>query len=390
MKNLRKIAAVALVIALVMSFAACSAVPKSLSKEWAYKTDSKEYSVGVYVYSLFSAYNQAYSVITEAQGESFDSTASILDIESTFDETGETYVCRDWVLKEADAITKNLLGLDMAIEEYGVELDETVVDSAYEQARVDWNLGPYYEEYLTYGYQATPYKDMLEPFGISLESFYESSYLASVKQTALFNHFYNKGGIKEVPESELKDYFEDNYTSYSYFSVNLYESSTDANTGQTVNKALPEEKVKEIKENLDVYAKMIKNGISYDDVSKAYTAYAELEYNPTVSNTENLSVSTSLGTEVQDALKDIKEGAATVVYVGQEDSTVAYFVYKRPITDETKTYLNAEANYNSVLNDIKGEEFVEYVDGLTEDVECELNSKVIAKFDPAIFEEDLK
>ena len=31
--------------------------------------------------------------------------------------------------------------------------------------------------------------------------------IAKVKQSALFNYFYNKGGVKEVPGSEIKAYF---------------------------------------------------------------------------------------------------------------------------------------------------------------------------------------
>ncbi len=389
MKNLRKITALILAVLMVASLCACSSIPKSSKAEWGYKTDSQEYPIGVYVYSLFSAYNQAYSVISQQQGDKFDAEASILSIESTFDEAKGNELCLDWVLEEADYITKNLIALDNVIAEKGIELDPEVEAAAYEQARKDWYLGSYYEEYMAYGYTATPYKDMLEPYGVSFDSFYQSSYLASVKQNAIFDYFYSKGGEKEVPESELKTYFEDSYTSYSYFTANLYETTTDSTTGETVNKALSAEDQKKVKEDLELYVKMIAQGTSFEDVSKAYTAAAELTANPAVSNIENLD-NTSLGEEVATALKGMKDGEAKVIYVGQTDTTTAYFLYKKPITQETTKYLASDTNYDALLQELKGEEFLDYIDGLTEGVVCTKNDKVVASFAPAIFEEELK
>ncbi len=389
MKNIRKITALILAVLMVASLCACTSIPRSNKAEWGYKTASQEYPIGVYVYSLFSAYNQAYSVISQEQGEDFDAEASILSIESTFDEAKGEEKALDFILSEADYITKNLIALDEVIAENNIELDAETEAAAYEQARKDWYLGSYYEEYMAYGYSATPYKDMLEPYGVSFESFYQSSYLASVKQNAIFDFFYAKGGEKEVPEGEMKDYFEDNYTSYSYFTANLYETTTDSTTGETVNKALSAEDQKKAKEDLELYVKMIAQGTSFEDISKIHTAAAELTANPAISNIENLE-NTSLGEEVATALKGMKDGEAKVIYVGQTDTTTAYFLYKKPITQETTKYIATEANYDALLQEMKGEEFLNYVDGLTAEVECTVNESVIAKFNPSIFEEDLK
>lgn len=388
MKNFRKIIAVLLAVIMVVGLVGCSAMPKSSSVQWSYKSEAQEYTVGVYMYSLFSAYNQAYSVISEAQGDSFDSTKSILDIESSFDETGEVFNTREWILKEADYITKNLLAMDKVMADYGITIDEASYNSALEQAKSDWYLGAYYEEYLAYGYSATPYSEILEPYGISFENFFDSTYHASLKQNAIFDHLYSKGGEKAVPDSEMKAYFEDNYTSYSYFTVNLYETATDETTGETVSVALDEEKTDELKENLKLYKNMIKSGTSFEDIIGVYAAYAELEYDPSISNIENLE-NTSLGEEVADTIANMKDGTAEVVYVGQENSTVAYFVYKKSISSETKEYIKSETNYNTLLSSMKGDEFLDYLDELTETVECEINSNVLEKYNPEIFEADL-
>lgn len=388
MKTMKKIAALLLAVLMVASLCACTSL-RSSKAEWGYKTDAREYAIGIYSYSLFSAYNQAYSIISEAQGEEFDSEASILDISTTFDEAKGEEKALDFILSEADYITKNLIALDNVIAENGIELDADLEASAKEQAKKDWYLGSYYEEYMAYGYTATPYKDMLEPYGISFESFFESSYLASVKQNAIFDFFYAKGGEKAVAESEIKDYFEDNYTSYSYFTVNLYESTTDATTGETVNTALSEEDQKQAKEDLELYVKMIAQGSTFDDISKIHTAAAELSANPAVSNIEDLD-NTSLGEDVKNALVGMKDGEAKVIYVGETDTTTAYFLYKKPIVQETVSYVASETNYDALLKELKGEEFLDYIDGLTATVECTINEDVIAKFNPSIFEEELK
>lgn len=388
MKNMKKITALLLAVLMVASLCACSSVPKSSKAQWGYMTDSQEYPIGVYIYSLFSAYNQAYSIISDAQGDDFDSEASILDITSTFDEAEGEELCLDWILKEADYITRNLIALDEVIAENGIELDEELESAAYEQAREDWYLGSYYEEYRAYGYSATPYKDMMEPYGISFESFYQSTYLASVKQNAIFDYFYTSGGPKAVSDSEVKNYFEDTYTSYSYFTVNLYTTTTDDTTGETVNTALSDEDQTKAKEDLELYVKMIAQGTSFEDISEIHTAAAELSANPAISNIEDLE-NTSLGDEVAAALEEMKDGEAKVIYVGQTDTTVAYFLYKSPITQETEEYVASETNYDALLQEMKGDEFLDYIDSLTYEVECTVNESVIADFNPAIFEEEL-
>ena len=385
MKNMKKLLAVLFAVLMIVSLTACSKAPKTASAQWSYKTEDKEYAIGVHIYSLISAYNQAYSVISEAQGDDFDAQASILDFESSFDETGEVYLCKDWIVKEADYITRNIIVIDALMKEYGIELDEAVEASALEQAKKDWELGPYYEEYLSYGYAATPYKTIFEPCGISFESFYEATYLASIKQNAIFDKLYNKGGVKEVAEADMNKFFEDNYSSYSYFTVNLYESSVDSTTNETVNTPLADDKIAEIKEELDLYVGMIENDIPFTDVSAVYTAYANLEYNPAVSNVENLD-NTSLPEEVADVIKGLKDGEAKVAYFGEEDTQMAYFIYKKPVTSETKSYVADETNYDALLKEMKNEEYLDELDRLTNEVVCDINTKETQKYTPELIE----
>jgi len=386
MNNLKKICALILAVFMILTVAGCSKKPS-----WSYKTDNTSYAEGVYIYSLFSAYNEAYSILQEQLGDDFDATASILDIIADFDgEEGEEgkILCRNWIENQADIITRNLVALDEKVLEYGITLDKTQVESARELAREDWYLGPYYEYYVTSGYEATSYEDMLSPYGISFDSFFTSTYLASVKQSAIFDYLYGKGGTEEVSDKEIEDYFTENYTSYAYFTVNLYETSINTETNQQEYLPYSQELIDGVEKELKEYAKLINSGTAYTEVMYKYMKAHNIADNPTVYNIEILDNS-ALGEEVLEAVKDLKEGKATYLKVGTGDTSVMYFVTKFNIEDETEEYLNADGNRHTILQTLKADDFKTYLDGITESVKVEVNEKTIEKYNPAIFEENL-
>ncbi len=383
MSSLKKIFAMTLVMVMVLALGACSDIPRTRDAQWSYKTELEEYSAGVYIYALYSAYEQAYSIVSENQGNEFDSTKSILDINSTFDETGKVYLCKDWVKNEADKIVRNIAALDMEINKYGIELDAEIVASARKQAKNDWVLGYYYDYSPEY---SVPVKDILEPYGISFDSYFAASgNLANVKQMAIFNHFYNKGGIKEVPESELKAYFEKEYTSYSYFTVNFF-TTTEDESGVATTVPFTETEINNMKSVLKSYYNLALKDVSIDNIAKTYMDYAGLKTNPLTGNTEILENSTTLPSEVAVVLAEMEEGTAKVIYTGKEDSQIAYFMYKNPISKASDEYLKDETNYTQILTKLKGDEFVDYLLEITDTVQCQVNSAYVDEFDPKMFE----
>ncbi len=383
MNNFKKICAAFLALIMLVAVAGCSNKPT-----WSYKSANASYSEGVYIYSLYSAYSEAYSILQEKLGNDFDSTASILDTTADFDGNGEKVLCETWINQQADIITKNLAALDEKIIEYGITLDKTQVESAKELAKEDWYLGAYYEYYVASGYEVDSYEEILWPYGVSFDSFFLSSYLASVKQSAIFDYLYDKGGTEEVSDQEITEYFTDNYTSYAYFTINLYETAIDQETNQQVYRPYHEDLVNEIEAELKSYAKQINSGTAYTEVMYKYMKAHNLTTNPTVENTEILDNS-SLGTEVLDALKDLDEGKATYLKVGTGDTSVMYFITKFNIEDEAEEYLSADGNRHTILQTLKSDDFKNYLDDITENVEVETNEKVMAKYTPAIFETNL-
>lgn len=350
--------------------------PVSLNKEWSYKTGDKELAIGVYIYSLNTAYQKAKSY-AEKLDDYDESKDSWLEMKIT-DDDGKKEVASKWIKDQAKLMCLSYLVIDEQIDKENIDISKDTIASADEQADTYWNVG----QYADYGY-IMPMKDDLEPYGISLESFRYCSTEYSVKYQALFDKLYKEGGSKEVSDEELTKYFNDNYTDYSYFTANLYTASTDE-AGESTNVAMSDKEAKKVTDEIDGYVKDINGGKSYDDVLDAYMKANDIETDPSTSNIENLENS-SLGDEVKEALKKLDSNKATAVKVGSGDSAVYYFIYKRNIKDAAKDYLADETNNANVLASMKGEEFSDYIEELTKKLDYEENTSVINQYEPKMF-----
>ena len=366
---------VSLLLAVVMALSAVLATGCSMGKEWSYKTSDKELAIGVYIYCLDLAYQQAQTKAKEL--DDYDGTNDKwLDLEIT-DDDGNTAVARQWIKDDAQKKCLNFLAVEKGMKDEGASVDEATQQAADEQAKTYWNVG----QYANYGY-IMPMSKELEPYGISYDSFRYCTSQYSVNYSALFAKLYGEGGSQEVSDSELEDYFIENYVDYSYIPVQLYEASTDE-AGESKSVALSDEKIADYTAELEGYVKDINDGKSYDDVVSAYTEKHELSQSPAVDNTEQLE-SVSAGDQIKDALKDLGNNKAVTVKVGEGDSGMLYLVYKRNSADSAKDYLESETNRAGVLNTMKKDDFEDYLKKIVEDLDYEKNSTVDG-YDPKMF-----
>lgn len=364
-----------LLLAVVMVLSAVLATGCSMGKEWSYKTSDKELAIGVYIYCLDLAYQQAQTKAKEL--DDYDGTNDKwLDLEIT-DDDGNTAVARQWIKDDAQKKCLNFLAVEKGMKDEGASVDEATQQAADEQAKTYWNVG----QYANYGY-IMPMSKELEPYGISYDSFRYCTSQYSVNYSALFAKLYGEGGSQEVSDSELEDYFIENYVDYSYIPVQLYEASTDE-AGESKSVALSDEKIADYTAELEGYVKDINDGKSYDDVVSAYTEKHELSQSPAVDNTEQLE-SVSAGDQIKDALKDLGNNKAVTVKVGEGDSGMLYLVYKRNSADSAKDYLESETNRAGVLNTMKKDDFEDYLKKIVEDLDYEKNSAVDG-YDPKMF-----
>lgn len=384
MKHFTKLLAVILVFIIAFSAAACSMTP-----QWSYKVEGteEELPIGVYIYAMYNAYSQAqqYAQQTEAynaETNTYNGQTSFLNIEIT-DDDGKKAIANQWILDETDKTVRTLLAINQEYDRLKATMDEA---AAVENYKTLWNDGD--QSMSMYGYEPTPYKSILEPYGISYES-YEYFMITSSKQQIVFDVMYGEGGEKAVSNEDLTKYFEENYTSYVNFSQNLYtsEDQQGANGTLSSSKAMSEDEIKEHTANFEKYVNSVNSGTSLEDVIKTYKEDYKLESEigtPIVELTEEISI----GDELKEELNKLEEGKATYKIIGEESSQAIYFLYKEAIKDQTKNYVESADKKGSVLASMKGDEFVAYIDEIAKNLKI-TKSKYVSKYEPKMFEEEV-
>ena len=364
-----------LLLAVMMVFTAVFASGCSLQPQWSYKTSDKELAIGVYIYNLDVAYQQGLNYAKKL--DDYDGTNDKwLDLEIT-DDDGNKAVARQWIKDKAQELTLTALAVEKALKDEGATVDSATMQAADEQAKTNWNVGPY----ANYGY-VMPMSKELEPFGVSFDSYKYASAEVPAMQQALFNALYEKGGSQEVADEEIEKYFNENYVDYSYISANLYESTTDE-AGNSSNVALSDDAIKQLTDKFDGYVKDLNGGKAFDDVSAAYTEAEGLENDPAVSNTELLK-NFSAGDELKAQIEKLENGKAATVKVGEGDSAMLYLVYKKDVTAITKDYLESASNRSEVLANMKSDDFKNYIKDLIKELKYEKNAAVDG-YDPKMF-----
>ena len=377
MKNFSKILCVLLALVIALSAAACS-----LSPQYAYQQDDIELPIGVYIYYLYNAYNSAQnyaqqSELYDSETGKYDGKKSFLKMEIT-DDDGETAVAEDWIINKAQEDTKNAVAINIKFNELGCTLDQTELDSTKSYYKSYWDQS---------------YAEMLEPYGVSFDSFFLAGYTYPVIENEAFKAEYGTGGPSEVSDEELTDYFKDNYTSYKYFSANLYttEESEDSDGSEETaseNTPLSEEEIAKIQKDFNDYASTLSDGGSYADVVAEYMDKYNVEEDPTTENVEAIDEDTT--DEILKTIKDMKDGQAMTLEIGDdENSKQLYLIYREPIEKQVEAYTDPDQHKDDVLSAMKHEDFDEMLKTLVEEQSITLSS-ACNSYKPSMFEETKK
>lgn len=378
MKNFSKILCVVLALVVALSAAACS-----LSPEYAYQKDDIELPIGVYIYYLYNAYNSAQnyaqqSDLYDSETGKYDGSKSFLKIEIT-DDDGETAVAEDWIINKAVEDTKNAVAVETKFNELGCTIDQTELDSTK----------TYYQSYWDQSYA-----EQMEPYGISFESFFEAGYTIPVMKTEAFKAEYGTDGPSAVSDEELSTYFKDNFTSYKYFSANLYTTSEAEATNdgsaetETANTPLPEEEIAKYQKDFSDYAATLSEGGSYEDVVEKYKSDYNITDDPTTENVEVIDADTT--DEILKTIKDMKDGQAMTIEIGDDDaSKQLYLLYREPIENQLAAYTDPEQHKDDVLEAMKKDDFDKLLKDLVEELDITL-STACDSYKPSMFEDTKK
>ena len=377
MKNFSKILCVVLALVIALSAASCS-----LSKQYAYEKDDIKFPIGVYIYYLYNAYNSAQnyaqqSDLYDAETGKYDGKKSFLKMEIT-DDDGKTAVAEDWIKDKAAEDTKTAVAIQTKFNDLGCTLDQTEIDSTQSYYKSYWDQS---------------YSEMLEPYGISFDSFFLAGYTLPAMESEAFKAEYGTGGPSAVSDEELTKYFKDNYTSYKYFSANLYTTETAENTdgsAETASENIPlsADKIAEYQKDFDSYATTLSNGGSYADVVAEYMKKYAVEEDPTTENVEDIDEEST--DEIMKTILDMKDGQAMTVVIGDDDTTKQiYLVYREPIENQVEAYTDPEQHKNDVLSAMKHEDFDDMLKKLAEEMNITLSS-ACDSYKPSRFEETKK
>ena len=383
MKNIRRIAAALIAVAMLAVFAGCG------DQSWSYRTSDVSLTAGDYIYNLLNAYYEGYDLV-----ESPDEAKKILDEEGT-DSDGNTKTLEQYAMDGADETTLKMLAVETLFKQYGLELNETDYETSSTYASQIWGS----------------IKDRFEEYGISEESFTYCYAEYGIKYGQVFEKLYSKDGEKAVSDDELVKYFKDKYTGYAYFSISM--ADYDEQTGESVAKS--EDEFKKTEDYLKSYTTLINSkGNSYEDVVEKYMADFEYPTDPTLSGSVDLE-DTTMNETIVDALKSLKEGQAKFVKSGEDAATMYYFVY-RPTTDSIIDFLDTEDTedvetldvpetfddatdtayiyplksgytHYSLLNEMKSDEYDDYLNEFAKTLTVEKNSNIVNNFKPKMFVE---
>lgn len=360
MKILKKSVAVALGALMVgSSLGGCAQAtvfgnyPQDLS--WAYKDDTSSLPIGGYIYYNYSAFLSASQMVTNGTGDFLDQKLKNNDDKEV---TAQEYI--DQTTEEACV---NFLYVNKLFNEKKLKLSNEDIASYESNADSAWSY----------------YKTTFEAMGVSKDSFVQAGYENPAKLEAIFKSMYQKGGEKEVSQADLKKYYEENYVNYSYFSVPLYDSSTDDN-GQSKTTKKSDKDTEAIKKNLKKYSDAINGGTSYEDEVKVYMKDYNIESDPTISAT-NILENASLGEDIQKAIEGLKDGKATYITVGEDgDTPSCYLIYRGDIKKESEKLKDDESLQYTTLVSMKSEEFQKDIKAQAKDIKCDVNIAAINKY----------
>lgn len=347
MKKAKQIAALLLAIVMLTTTAACSS-----DKSWAAKNDSLTVPIGSYIYFLYSAYANASSQVT-------DSTKSVL--EQKIDDKDAT----EWIREKALNSTKSLFVIDQKMKDLNLSLSDE--DKATIQSNTEsvWN-----------SYQST-----LEGYGIAKSSFEMAATELGTKYQKVFEATYGEGGPKEVSDDELKDFFEKNYTDFSYVMRTLYTTDENGN----FSALLTDEEKKKAEAEFDDYASKINAGTM--TLEQAADAYKSVDATASVQN-ETINLNT---TDMSDDFKQLLDGMEPGETKATEvsDGYIYVLITKGDITKKTEEQLKTESGRNNLLLDYKAQEFSDEISKEADSITgITLNEKAIDSYDPSMFESE--
>ena len=384
MRNFTKMLCVVLALIVALSVTSCS-----LNHQYSYKTDDVELPIGVYIYYLQTAYNEAQTLAQKS--DKYDSEAGTYDGEKSFlkleitDDDGNTAVAEDWIKDKADEYMNQAVAVYYEYNKLGATIDEAELAEYRTSYKDYWDNG-----YSYYGYQQPALSQSYEPYGIGFDSFFEVAVTLNLMSDAVFKAEYAVDGPMAVTDEETHKYYEENYTSYHYFSANLYTTSEEPTTDEdgnetteTVTTPMTEAEVTAITASFDRYAADVNGGKAFSEALEKYNTDFSASATAT-DKTEKIDAETT--DELKKAILALKEGEAKQIIIGDDEKTrQIYLIFKDPIADTTESYFAEDGKRDSIVSEMKSDDFKELLKTLAAAITID-KSSACKDYKPSMFE----
>lgn len=408
MKKINRFAAAALAFAIATTAAGCSA-PGAITigngTKYALTVDGYEVPAGIFINNEISAYRTAMYQIAMTNNSV-----------PTFEEMKKVHIgnmeAEDWIQEEATETCKRFVAVEKEFDKIGGQLTQEEEDEVS-------------------NYIKSMDKDLTEGNGIGEESLLivqRNTY----KQNYLFKHYYGIDSERGCSEDELKQYFSDNTARIKYIAI----KTTDADGA-----ALSEDEQRELDDMIDDYIKEINSETNnkakmqkVDEVKEEYNEYLAAQTTPdgsastTTTTTTTTTTSDSSGsdattttttadpyanevtvtkytttvpsednavtttqaeeTEAQKAERALNEKifgdlpTYEAVRYQYDDDTV-YILIKGDITERlTEDDLWNEEQILSVLTQRYGQDFIDWIESITDGYTVEKNNSAYRRYAP--------
>ena len=274
MKNLKRMLAAALVLAMALTAAACH--PKD---EIAVTVGDVEFTSAYYMCALIDADSEAKSRVQEELSDD-ESTTDIDYYSKKIDD--KDYVT--WVEDTAMDYLKKIAAYKTLCKENELELDKEEAENA--------------EYYASYYWSSYGYSSYFEPNGVG-EKTYTQYMKDSYYSELYFEHIYGEGGEKEIAADEVKD--------------TMYKNFIIADMLQASFSGLEDDEIPETKEQFEKYMEELKAGTkTFEEVYNDYNDIDEEEDTDTSSGSSSTaSSSESSSTESTSSDATSSEGTAS-------------------------------------------------------------------------------
>ena len=351
MKAIKKITAVAVVLAMVLSLSAC--IHKK--GEIAVTVGDVEFTSAYYMTALINAQNEAQQKVSESEDLSEDEQNGSGEIDY-YSKKIDKKSFTDWVEDRAIEILKEIAAYKTLCKENKIELTDEQKDEAKQAAEYYWT---------SYGYS-----NYFEPNGVSKET-YMQYMIDGYYAEEYFQYVYGEEGTKALKAEDVKKETTDNYILVDVIQSSYNEGATDDQ--KKAAKAALEADAKDIKTGKKTFEEVYNEHNGNEEHSHDGDGDELTPVNPhaTIMGAED----TSYASEYYDTFKGYKVNEPKVIE--STDETGVLLVIKRNLSKD-EYYMDRLDSY--ARHALADEDFDKEIDDYTKGLKTDINKYALSQF----------